>query len=288
MTGVLGRRPQSDFLGEVHVYEPHVVGIPPLRPYLRELWRRRQFAAELSRTTLQAAHLNTAFGRLWLVLNPLLLGLVYFVLVDIIRPGARPPGFIAHLLGNLFFFFLVQQSVNEGASAVTGGGKLILNTAFPRLLLPLSSVLNAVRRFFPTLVVYAVVHVVAGYPVGAHLLLTVPIFLLVVIFSVGASALVSALQVYFRDTRNFLPYFLRIWLYMTPVLYYAEDIPARIKPIIALNPLYYLVGAWGEVLDGRGMPSLGFLAIGAACAVGMLLLGCLFFLSRERDFAVRL
>ena len=55
---------------------------------MRELWRRREFACELSRTNLRAQHFDTAFGQLWLVLNPLLLALVYFVLVDILRGGA--------------------------------------------------------------------------------------------------------------------------------------------------------------------------------------------------------
>ena len=77
---------------ETHVYEPHRVGLPLIRPYVRELWRRREFAFELSRTKLQAQHFDTVFGQFWLVLNPLLLALVYFVLVDILRHGHRPPG----------------------------------------------------------------------------------------------------------------------------------------------------------------------------------------------------
>ena len=56
---------------------------------MRELWRRREFAFELSRTDLRAQHFNTVFGQLWLVLNPLLLACVYFVLVDILRARTR-------------------------------------------------------------------------------------------------------------------------------------------------------------------------------------------------------
>ena len=70
------------------------VGLPPVRPYLREVWRRREFALELSRTKLRAQHFDTAFGQLWLVLNPLLLACVYFMLVDIIRGGSRRPGLL--------------------------------------------------------------------------------------------------------------------------------------------------------------------------------------------------
>jgi len=278
----------SDFLGEVHVYVPHVVGLPPLRPYLRELWRRRQFALELSRSNLRAQHYNTGFGQLWLVLNPLLLGLVYFVLVDILRADDRDATFLAHLLGTLFAFYFVSNSVSDGSNSVTNGSRLILNTAFPRLLLPLSSVITAVMRFLPTIAVYAAMHLVAGYPIGVHLLLMLPLFALLVVFAAGVAMLFAALQVYFRDVKSLMPYILRVWLYLSPVLYYVREVPEELRRIIAINPLYYLLGAWADVLDGGGLPALSTWAVCLAWAVGALLIGGLFFLSREREFAVRL
>src|SRR5690242_20426571 len=99
------RTREDEFTAERHVYEPHAAGLPPLRSYVRELWRRREFALELSRTRLRAQHFNTTFGQLWLVLNPLLLAGVYFVLVDIISPGRdRGLGFFAHLMAGLFAY----------------------------------------------------------------------------------------------------------------------------------------------------------------------------------------
>jgi teichoic acid transport system permease protein len=58
---------------------------------VRELWRRREFAVELARTKLREQNFDTVFGQLWLVINPLLMALVYFLLVDIIRAGRPPP-----------------------------------------------------------------------------------------------------------------------------------------------------------------------------------------------------
>ena len=78
---------ENEFTSERHVYEPHTIGLPPLGPYVRELWRRREFALEMARTNLRAQHFNTAFGLLWLVLNPLLLAGVYFMLRR--HPAAR-------------------------------------------------------------------------------------------------------------------------------------------------------------------------------------------------------
>ena len=79
----------DEFNAVRHVYEPHSIGLPPLRPYVRELWRRREFAFEMARTSLRAQHFDTVVGQLWLVLNPLLLACVYFLLVDIIGAAHR-------------------------------------------------------------------------------------------------------------------------------------------------------------------------------------------------------
>ena len=72
------------FEEKVQVYAPHRASLPPLGPYISEFWRRRRFAYELSRTTQKADHFNTTLGAAWLVLNPLLLGMVYFLLVSVL------------------------------------------------------------------------------------------------------------------------------------------------------------------------------------------------------------
>jgi teichoic acid transport system permease protein len=270
------------------VYEPYRTGLPPLREYVRELWSRREFIVELARTNLRAQHFNTMLGQLWLVLNPLLLGLVYFVLVEIVRSGSRGTEFLAHLLLGLFAYRIVTISVQQGARSVVGGGRLILNTAFPRTVLPLASVLTAFLRFLPTLVVYAVMHVVAGLPLGLHLLWAIPILALIVVFAAGAAMFVAALQVYFRDLTTILSYFLRIGLYVSPVLYYAHEIPERLKPVLAANPLYPMLAELSDVVTQAQTPSFGLLAAGLAWALVSFVVGVVYFISREREFAVRL
>jgi ABC-type polysaccharide/polyol phosphate export permease len=278
----------DDFTGDYHVYEPHKVGLPPLGPYFRALWARREFLYELARTNLRAQHYNTTFGQLWLILNPVMLGVVYFTLVYIIRGGGRGPEFLAHLMLSLFAFRLASTSVTSGARSVVGGGRLILNTAFPRLLLPLESVLESFMRFLPTVAVYAVVHAIVGLPVGPSLLWAVPIIALLTVFAAGAAMFTATSQVYFRDLSNFLPYFTRIWLYTSPILFYAEDVPDKLRPILYLNPMYPMLGALNDaVVEGR-TPPFALLAASLAWATGIALAGTLFFVSREREFAIRL
>ncbi len=279
---------ENDIASQHHVYEPHVVGLPPLRPYFREAWRRRKFARELARTKLRSQHYNTAFGQLWLVLNPLFLAGVYFMLVDILRGGSAGPGFFAHLMAGLFAYTFVATTVREGVRSVVGGGRLILNTAFPRVLLPAASVIVALRRFAPTVVVYLPVHLIAGLPVGPHLLWVLPLVALLTVLGSGLALIVSALQVYFRDLRNFIPYLLRIWLYASPVLYFADEMPARYRWLLDVNPLGQVLKAWSDVLNLGQAPTVKGLVVAAIWAFGVLAAGALFFISREREFAVRL
>jgi teichoic acid transport system permease protein len=282
-------RREDEFTGERHVYEPHTVGLPPLRSYLRELWRRREFAVELSRTKLREQHFDTAFGQLWLVLNPMLLALVYFLLVDILRASGSHDGkFFAHLMAGLFAFYFIHNSITVGVKSVTKGGRLILNSAFPRALLPLSAVVTAFMRFLPTIVVYAPVHIIAGLPIGLHLLWTLPILALLILLACGLSMMVAAAQVYFRDLSSFIPYMLRIWLYISPVLYYAEKVPDRYKFILDINPLGGLLTAWSDVLNRGHAPAAAAMLLGLAWGIGLFVVSGLFFMSREREFAVRL
>ena len=288
MNTVAERSETGTFATEVHVYEPHKVGLPPLGTYLRQLWRRRGFAFELARSDLRGKHYNTAFGQLWLILNPLFLGLVYFGLVEIIGRGGGSIEFLAHLLLALFAFRMVSGSVGQGARSVVGGGKLILNTAFPRTLLPLSSVLTCFFLFLPTAAVYAVVHVVAGLPVTPQILWGIPIIAMMVVFAAGAAMLVAAVQVYFRDLTNFLRYMLRIWLYASPILYYASQVPEKYQPFLYANPLYPPLTALSESVNFGHTPSAGLLVASLGWAVGAVIVGGVFFISREREFAVRL
>jgi teichoic acid transport system permease protein len=279
---------ELEWATEQHVYEPHRVGLPPIGPYVRELWRRREFAVELSRTKLQSQHFDTVFGKLWLVLNPLLLALVYFILVDILRSGHSPKGFFAHLVAGIFAYYFVSGSVREAARSVVSGGKLVLNTAFPRTLLPLSTVVTAFKRFVPTFVIYIPIHLASGLPVGLVDLWIIPIVFCLALVAGGLAMFVAALQVYFRDVKNFLPYILRIWLYASPVLYFASKVPDKYQFLLAINPIGSLLSAWSDVLNGGRAPHADDMLLGLGWGVLLFVSGALFFMSREREFAVRL
>lgn len=280
---------ENEFTTIHHVYEPHKAGLPPLAPYFRELWRRREFANELSRSTMKAANSLTVFGQVWLVLNPLLLAAVYYLLVNVIAGGqARGMDYFAHLTAGLFTFYLVSGSMATGASSVVAGGKLLMNTSFPRLLMPMSAVRTAFFRFLPTMPVYLVFHLLAGNPIRWQTLTALPFLVMLVVFSCGLAAFFAALQVYFRDTTSFMPYFVRIWLYLSPVIWLISDVPKSMAPFVHLNPVYPMLGGFTEALVQGIVPSWQLWIEGIIFSAVFFIIGSLFFMSREREFAVRL
>ena len=275
---------------QFRVYKPHKAGLPNLREYFSELWQRRDFAFELSHTNMRAGNTNTVLGQAWLIVNPLLLSAVYYLLVVIIGGNGRAD--FSQITSGLFLFFFITGGIQACATSVTNAGSLILNSNFPKLLLIFSNVYLAFRRFLPTMLVYLVIHIVYKKPWTLHLLWMPVIVLLGAIMSAGIGALMATWHVYFRDTAQFLPYFIRIWLYVSPVIWTAEFFTQKFGETISqvmevVNPLYAPLAMWADVLHGEPITAYQML-IALAWATVLLVGGFLYFMSREREFAVRL
>jgi teichoic acid transport system permease protein len=269
------------------VYEPFRAGLPPMRDYLRSLWSRRTFIAEFSRSELREQNYGSVFGQLWLILNPLLLSAVYFLLIYVIGGSSDSTRF-GHLTASLFLFYLIANSLTGGVKAITSGQRLILNTSFPRIMLPMSATVIALFKFIPTVLVFVVIHAVIGLPYSWQMLWAIPIFFIALVMSLGMAILISCINVYFRDISSMLPYLTRSLLYLSPVLYEAVNISERIKKVEIANPIFYLLDSWSRVVVHAQAPTKMGLIHASIWALAIFFIGSYFFLSRERDFAVRL
>jgi teichoic acid transport system permease protein len=271
----------------VAVYEPFRAGLPPLGAYLRSLWARRSFIAEFSRSELREQNYGSVFGQLWLVLNPLLLSGVYFLLIYIIG-GQSDSTRYGHLTASLYLFYLVSNSLTGGVKSITAGQRLILNTAFPRIMLPISAMVIALFKFVPTLAVFFVMRTVLGLNYSWQMFWAIPVILIALLMGLGMAILISCINVYFRDIASFLPYMTRSLLYLSPILYQASDLSDQLRSFEIANPIFYLLDAWSQVMVYAQAPDLFSLLHSLVWALAIFILGTYFFLSRERDFAVRL
>ena len=288
----------ENFVPKIQVFEPHRASLPPLIPYLKEFWTRRVFATELARFSDKAEYLDSRLGKVWLVLNPLLLGFIYYLVVEIIRPGGGLPGLtrLDHLLIGLFTFYFAQNCVTAGALSITAGGRLILNQAFPRALLPFSCTIQAFQQFLPTIPVYIFVLVVGKWvypttqvPGWTWNFLWIPFIIICTgLTGFGLALIFATLNVYFRDTNKLLTYITRIWMYLSPVLWLPNSLRGHMKILLWINPL-------GPVLNATSRVWVNGAALGKATILGCLfwaiasiMIGGYFFISRERDFAIRI
>ena len=271
----------------VAVYEPFRAGLPPLGAYLRSLWARRSFIAEFSRSELREQNYGSIFGQLWLVLNPLLLSGVYFLLIYIIG-GQSDSTRYCHLTSSLFLFYLVSNGLTGGVKSITAGQRLILNTAFPRIMLPISAMVIAHFKFVPTLAIFFVMRTVLGLNYSWQMFWAIPVILIALLMGLGMAILISCINVYFRDIASFLPYMTRSLLYLSPILYQASDLSDQLRSFEIANPIFYLLDAWSQVMVYAQAPDLFSLLHSLVWALAIFILGTYFFLSRERDFAVRL
>lgn len=274
-------------MAHVQVYEPYRRGLPKLLSYFTQVWRRRSFVAEYSRSYLRAQNFGSLFGQLWLILNPLLLAFVYFLLIIVIAGDADGRRF-AHLTSGLFLFYLVTNAVTIGAKSITSGGKLILNSAFPRFVLPLSATVISFFRFIPTLVVLAVIAGFLAAPWSVNLLFLPIILFLVLLLALALALLFATLNVYFRDTKNLLPYVTRAWLYLSPVLYESSALSPALAPLKFVNPLASFIDAWSGIIVNATAPSATTWILMIGWSLGLLFISLYLFLSREREFALRI
>ena len=271
----------------LQVHEPFKAGLPKLGKYWKSLWSRRTFIAEYSKSELREQHFDSVFGQMWLVINPLLLSAVYFILIVIIG-GATDSARYVHLTATLFLFYLVANSLTGGVKSITAGQRLILNTAFPRIMLPISAVVIAVFKFLPTLIVFFVIKAIVGSPFALEMLWAIPIMLLTVFLALGLAITISCINVYFRDIASFLPYLTRTLLYLSPILYEASSLKPSLRILEFVNPLFPILDSWSRALVHGQTPHLSSMLQGLGWATCIFFIGTYFFLSREREFAVRL
>jgi teichoic acid transport system permease protein len=220
--------------------------------YLKELWRRREFIWFMAMGNFKARNASTTLGLFWWVLNPLLLSFVYWLIFGIIFPRDRD---IIYLMCGMFVFHFSAQSLTGGANAVLQNSKLLTNLKFPRLILPLSNLIESLVGFGVSLGVLLVVQTALRQYVPTTtlvlLLVAVPLHFL---FNLGLSSITARLAVPFRDINNFIPYLNRIWLYLSPIIWplslLATETGQRFAPDAEANPLFLLISVYRAALTG--------------------------------------
>ncbi len=263
---------------------------PGLGQYLHQLYRRRDFIVTMARSGIASSHSRNRLGRVWLVLTPLLQGLVYGLIFGVLLRTSRDiPNFVGYLMVGIFLFQYTAKALTEGAKAISGNRKLVQVLSFPRAALPMSISLRNVISFLPALAVMVAVVLLTPEEevVTWRWLLLAPIFLLMSVFNLGLSLLAARAVASVNDVSQIIPFALRIWFYTSGVFFaydrFAGDQPVLLA-LLEANPMHvFLTLARDAFLYGQDSPA-SYWWQAAAWSVGLLVVGFLAFWRSEEKY----
>lgn len=232
-----------------------VTTLPPVGEYLAETWRRRRFAMEAPKYELQAQNLHRVLGNVWLVLNPALQVLTYYLVFGVMLDTRDDvENFLAYLTIGVFVFNFSQRTIISGSTSIINNYGLIRSIRFPRALLPISTVVAQTLAFLPVLVVmFGVVLVDAGPP--SWTVVFFPFVLgMQILFNLGASFFLARANLVLPDVENLLSFVFRLAFYVSGILYSVEAVveSSSLQLLFYVNPFfaiidcarYCLIGDW--------------------------------------------
>ncbi len=257
-----------------------------LRINFRELWQYRELLYFLVWRDIKVRYKQTALGAAWAILQPVLTMLVFSVffgkLAKVPSDGVPYPVFAytALLPWQLFAYALT-----ESANSLVGSQNLIKKVYFPRLVVPISSVLAGLVDFAISFAVLLVLMLHYGItPTRAVALL--PVFLLLALATALSVGLwLSALNVQFRDVRYTIPFLTQFWMFATPVAYPSSLVPERWRPLLGLNPMAGVVDGFRWALLGKSGSPGPLLWVSVAAVLALLFGGLMYFRRMESTFA---
>jgi lipopolysaccharide transport system permease protein len=269
--------------------KPIVITPPKLieLPNFRAVWEYKDLLYLLVRRDLKNRFQQTFIGVLWIVLQPLLQMLIFYIIMGLLVrvPTGDVPYPVFYLSGYIVWQ-VFQQIINGSAYSLIGNIGIITKTYFPRLVLPLSSAIGAVIDFVISFVILLIFLLSNGYSMSARYLLLPFLLILTLVFSLGIGLIFGALMVVFRDTKNLLGFVLQIWMFMTPIMYPTSIAPEEFKFIFYINPLTGLVQAFRWVfLRSATLPSIGYFLLSGLSALVLIVIGMIVFRKMETRVA---
>ena len=253
---------------------------------LHELWEYRELLYFLIWRDVKVRYRQTALGIAWAVIQPFFTMVVFSVffgkLARMPSDGIPYPLFSFAALVPWTFF---ANGLSKGSNSLVVSANLIRKVYFPRLAVPIASVLGGVIDFVLAFIV--LVGMLLWYDrLPTVNVLWLPLFLLLaVVTSLGVALWFSALNVRFRDVHYIVPFLTQTWLFLTPIAYPSSLLPEPWRTLYGVNPMAGVVEGFRWALLGTATAPGPIITVSALAALGLLVCGGLYFRRMEKTFA---
>jgi len=258
------------------------------RHYWQDLWRYRELIYFLAWRDVKVRYKQTVIGIIWVVLRPLLtmavLTLVFHRIAGL-GQGSDIPYALMVFAGLLPWQFFAS-AFTESSGSLVGNAQMISKVYFPRLIVPVSSVLAGLVDFLVMLVLLLPLMVWYGHWPGWQLVLLPAFLILGLLITLGSGIGLAALNVRYRDVRFVIPFAVQFGLYLSPVGFSAMEVPDAWRWLFDLNPLVGVIEGFRWCLLGADYPPPGTALISSlGVGVVILLYSVRYFRRVERTFA---
>lgn len=257
---------------------------------LKELYRYRDLIFLFVRRTFVSQYKQTVLGPAWAIIQPLLTTVVMTVVFGNIA-GLSPsgvPSFAFYLCGSIAWTYF-SSCLTTTSNTFTANASILGKVYFPRLVMPVSSVLSQLIAFgiqFLFFLGFLAYYWIAGENVQPNwLVLMTPILLLhMAMLSLGVGIIISAMTTKYRDLAMVVGFGVQLWMYASPVAYDVSVIPAAYQGIYNLNPVTPIINLFRYAFLGVGEPGWGYYGISWAVTGAVLFVGILLFNRVEKTF----
>ena len=262
---------------------------PPTRWWVlpfAELWEYRELLYFFVWRDIKVRYKQTAIGAAWAVLQPFLTMLIFSLffgrLAHIPSEGLPYPIFYYSALLPWMYFAAALQNAT---STIVDNQRLVTKVYFPRLALPLSSVLSGLVDFGVSFLMF-VAMMVYYRMTPSWALLMLPFFLLLaVLTALGVGLWLCALNAIYRDVRYVVPFLVQFWLFASPVAYPSSLVPVKWRWLYGLNPMAGVIEGFRWSLAGRGTAPGRLIVVSSAVVLVVLLSGIAYFQKMEATIA---
>src|SRR6266404_285209 len=252
---------------------------------LRDLWEHRELLYFLVWRDLKARYKQTILGILWVILQPLMMTLVFTIFLGrLVRVQTGTTPYPLFLYAGLLPWTFFSNAVSSGSYSILASSHMITKVYFPRLMIPAAAVSVRLSDFLVASLVLIPLVLYYGVHPGWQILLLPALMLEVTLLALALSALLSALNVKYRDTGTALPVILQVWMFASPIVYPRNYVPARWEWAYQINPLTGIIEGFRSAFLGLPINRQG-LALSVVITTALLVFSMFVFRRLEDEFA---
>lgn len=251
---------------------------------IRDLVAHRNLLWNLVRRDLTVRYKRSMIGFFWTMLNPLLTMLILTVVFSTIFRFQGIENYPTYFLSAYLVFGFFAQTTNQSMQSLAWNGALMKRVRVPKSIFAVSTTLSGLVNLLLAYIPLFLIMIATGAPICSTVLFLPISFLLIAMFTLGVSLVLSAMAVYFEDVQHMYQVVTIGLMYLTPIIYPIGIIPFRWLWVIRANPLTHLVKLARDPVYGCTLPGLHVILASSAAAVIALVIGWVVFHRLARGF----